>query len=98
MGTIVRHVKRRNRLFIMNKILERTKEPATKNDIMYDVRLSFSQTKEYIELLMGLGFLDQVNRNDQTAYRTTKKGFVYIKSFNEIRSLLGKRGTKVQSQ
>ena len=83
-----REVKRRDRLFIISLILERAKEPAKEADIMYDVRLSFSQTKQYLSFLTRIRCLEQVNRKGKITYRTTKKGLVYLENYNKISGIL----------
>lgn len=76
--------KRRDRLFILARILDRAKEPATKKDLVYDVRLSFTQAKNYISLLTDLKLLREANQNGDVVFKTTKKGQAFLEHYEEI--------------
>jgi len=82
--------KRRDRLHIMAEVLGVTIDGALKTQIMYKANLSFAQLNEYLSLLLELGLLKSSKRGQKTIYRTTRKGVRYLKSYGEIRALLGK--------
>lgn len=81
--------KRRDRLHIMAEVLVVTRDGALKTQIMYKANLSFAQLKEYLSLLLGLGLLATRKRGQKMIYKTTRKGMEYLKSYEEIRALLG---------
>ncbi|MEA2090612.1 MAG: winged helix-turn-helix domain-containing protein, partial [Thermoproteota archaeon] len=80
--------KRRDRLQIMAQILQIAKHGSLKTTIMYKANLSFAQLNKYLKLLLNLELLEAKNQNGRTVYKTTKKGFKYLKSYEEIKELL----------
>jgi len=89
--------KRRDRLHIMAEVLVVTRDGALKTQIMYKANLSFAQLKEYLSLLLDLGLLQTRKRGQKTIYKTTRKGIEYLKSYDEIRTLLGKEEKNVKN-
>lgn len=88
--------KRRDRLHIMAEVLLVTRDGALKTQIMYKANLSFAQLKEYLSLLLELGLLATRKRGQKTIYKTTRKGVEYLKSYDEIRALLGKEEKNIK--
>ena len=88
--------KRRDRLHIMAEVLGVTMDGALKTQIMYRANLSFAQLNEYLSLLLGLGLLKTRKQGQKTIYKTTVKGVRYLKSYEEIRVLLGKEEKNVK--
>jgi predicted transcriptional regulator len=82
--------KRRDRLHIMAEVLGVTIDGALKTQIMYKANLSFAQLNEYLSLLLEIGLLRRNKKDQKTIYKTTRKGIEYLKSYDEIRVLLGK--------
>lgn len=89
--------KRRDRLHIMAEVLGVTRDGALKTQIMYKANLSFAQLNEYLSLLLGLGLLITRKKGQKTIYKTTRKGIKYLKSYDEIRVLLGKEKENVKN-
>ncbi|UCE17036.1 MAG: hypothetical protein JSV12_09265 [Candidatus Bathyarchaeota archaeon] len=74
----------------MAEVLGVAMDNALKTQIMYKANLSFAQLNEYLSLLLGLGLLKSRKKGQKTIYKTTRKGIRYLKSYDEIRSLLEK--------
>lgn len=82
--------KRRDRLHIMAEVLGVTIDGALKTQIMYKANLSFAQLNEYLSLLLGLGLLKTKKQGQKTIYKTTNKGIRYLRSYEELKTILGK--------
>jgi predicted transcriptional regulator len=67
-------------------MLEVAKGKATKTKIMYSAFLSYSQLKDYLDILIENNLLEYLE-GTQT-YKTTEKGLNYLKTNNEIGELL----------
>jgi predicted transcriptional regulator len=80
--------KRRGRLEIASSILKAAKKGAQKTQIMYHANLSFTQSSEYINLLIKSGLLETRRRNKKILYKTTSKGIKFIKNYEELKNLL----------
>jgi predicted transcriptional regulator len=81
-------VKYRSRTEIVSEILELAKgEGISKTKIMYGAYLSFSQLKEYLNLLLYNGMLSYNKANNK--YRTTQKGLEFLKAHQYIDGMLG---------
>jgi len=65
---------RRGSLEIAVEILKVALEGATKTQIMYGANLSYSSLRRYLELLEGIGLLENKGR----VYRTTDKGLRFL--------------------
>ncbi len=89
--------KRRDRLHIMAEVLGVTIDGALKTQIMYKANLSFAQLNEYLSLLLRLGLLKRNKEEQKTLYKTTPKGIEYLKSYEEIRAILGKKEEKAKN-
>ena len=80
--------RRRDRLFIMAEILSIAKDqPMAKTQIMYRANLSFAQAQDYLSLMSELELLELTDL-EPIRYKTTKKGLVYLRSYDQIRELL----------
>jgi len=84
--------KHRDRLSVMAEILEIAMNGELKTPIMYKANLSFTQLNEYLSFLLEIGLLKNVNNDEKTVYKTTAKGFHYIRSYKEISALLTEKG------
>jgi len=78
----------RDRLSIINRALEVTKEGVLKTQIMYRANLSYAQLNEYLSFLLETKLIDRVERNGEVLYITNKKGLRYLKNYDKIRDLL----------
>jgi predicted transcriptional regulator len=79
-------MKYRSRTEIVSMILEAADGGATKTRIMYKAFLSYAQLKEYLSVLIENNLLDYLECNQ--GYKTTEKGFNFLKMHNEIGELL----------
>jgi predicted transcriptional regulator len=80
-------MKYRSRTEIVSNILDAANGGgATKTKIMYKAFLSYAQLKEYIAVLIQNNLLEYVD-GTQT-FKTTEKGFNYLKTNSEIGELL----------
>jgi len=79
-------MKYRSRTEIVSMILEAANGSATKTRIMYKAFLSYAQLKEYLSVLIENNLLEYL-QGSQT-YKTTEKGFNFLKMHNEIAELL----------
>jgi len=79
-------MKYRSRTEIVSMILEAANGSATKTRIMYKAFLSYAQLKEYLSVLIENNLLEYLE-GAQT-YKTTEKGFNFLKMHNEIGELL----------
>ena len=80
-------MKYRSRTEIVSNILDAANGGgATKTKIMYKAFLSYAQLKEYLSVLTENNLIEYSN-GTQT-FKTTEKGFNYLKMYNEIGELL----------
>jgi len=79
-------MKNRSRTEIVGNILDAANGGATKTKIMYKAFLSYNQLKEYIAVLIENNLLEYLD-GTQT-FKTTEKGFNYLKTHSEIGELL----------
>jgi predicted transcriptional regulator len=79
-------MKYRSRTEIVSIILDATNGGATKTKIMYSAFLSFNQLKEYLSLLIENNLIEYHEGN--RIFRTTEKGLIFLKKYNEIGELL----------
>jgi predicted transcriptional regulator len=80
-------MKYRSRTEIVCNILDATNGGgATKTKIMYTAFLSYAQLKEYLSVLTENNLIEYSN-GTQT-FKTTEKGFNYLKMYSEIGELL----------
>jgi len=79
-------MKYRSRTEIVSRILEAANGGATKTRIMYKAFLSYAQLKEYLSVLIENNLIEYLE-GVQT-YKTTEKGFNFLKMHNEIGELL----------
>jgi predicted transcriptional regulator len=79
-------MKYRSRTEIVSNILDAANGGATKTKIMYKAFLSYNQLKEYIAVLIENNLLEYLD-GTQT-FKTTEKGFNYLKTHSEIGELL----------
>jgi predicted transcriptional regulator len=79
-------MKYRSRTEIVGNILEAANGGATKTKIMYKAFLSYGQLKEYLSVLIENNLLEYLEGTRK--FKTTEKGFNYLKMHNEIGELL----------
>jgi len=81
--------KNRSRLEIMAAILEKAAQGARKTRMMYEASLSFHQMEGYLRYMVKTGFLSF--ERESGLYLTTSKGREFLKSYGNIKILLGPR-------
>ncbi len=79
-------MKYRSRTEIVAMILDAANGGATKTKIMYKAFLSYAQLREYLSVLIENNLIEYIE-GSQT-YKTTEKGFNFLKMHNEIGELL----------
>lgn len=87
---------RRCQIEIMCDILQICSESMNKTRIVYSANLNFHRLKEYLSMLLRLGFVDEnKNGSGSTIYTTTSDGRSFLESFvgkqNKLEDLLSKR-------
>jgi len=81
--------KRRDRLYIIAKILTIAKDGSLKTQIMYRANLSFAQLNEYLSFIIKLDLLKVKKENRRNTYRTTAKGDKYLEKYRDLSDILG---------
>ena len=79
-------MKYRSSTEIISVILEAANGGATKTRIMYKAFLSYAQLKEYLSILIENNVIEYLEGSQ--SYKTTEKGFKFLKMHNEIGELL----------
>jgi predicted transcriptional regulator len=90
-------MKYRSRTEIVSNILDAANGGgATKTKIMYKAFLSYGQLKEYLSVLIENNLLEYLD-GTQT-YKTTEKGFNYLKMHNEMGELLQQQTITIKNE
>jgi predicted transcriptional regulator len=79
-------MKYRGRTEIVATMLEAANGRATKTKIMYSAFLSYNQLKDYLAVLIENNLIECLEGS--RTFRTTEKGFNFLKMNNEIGALL----------
>jgi predicted transcriptional regulator len=79
-------MKYRGRREIVGNILDAANGRATKTKIMYKAFLSYVQLKEYISVLIDNNLIEYLEGTHE--FKTTEKGLMYLKMYQEIGELL----------
>jgi predicted transcriptional regulator len=74
---------RRDKLDIILRILEIGNTPVKKTHILYKAGINFYQLSRYLDLLLKIGMVEQINE-PHVAFRTTEKGRVMMNLFSAI--------------
>lgn len=88
---------RRDRLHIINEIMEAAKGGQLKTRIMYMGNLSYSQVNEYLSFLTEMGFISTHVTNGKKFYETSAKGMLYIENYEELTSFLKQQNPVAES-
>ena len=80
MGQYLDYLKR-DKLDILLEILTIAKTPIKKPHILYKANINFYQLKRYLDLLLHLEMLEEIN-DPHKAYRITEKGRQMLDLFN----------------
>ncbi|MGI9012311.1 MAG: winged helix-turn-helix domain-containing protein [Nitrososphaeraceae archaeon] len=76
----------RSRTEIVGNILDAANGGATKTKIMYVAFLSYNQLNEYLSILIENNLIEYLDGTNK--FKTTEKGFNYLKMHDEIKKLL----------
>jgi predicted transcriptional regulator len=75
--------RRRDRLEVINAILDIAIEGAVKTRIMYRTNVNFRQFEDYITTLLGAGLVEVLQADSRRIYRTTQKGKTLLNRLRE---------------
>ena len=78
---------------IVADVLEIAKTPTNKTSIMYKAVLSYGLLLEYLKMTQDAGLLEYDSSTGK--YRTTDGGFLYLKLFDSINSLVYRKGVRL---
>lgn len=70
----------------MAEIVEQSRQPITKTQILHRTNLTWTMDSEYISLLLSRGLLE-IHRS-KTKYAATQKGLQFAEKCKEIEELL----------
>ena len=79
---------KRNRFEIVKDILIITKEKNLKTPILSGANMSYNQLEKYLDLLIDRRLLKSCEFDGKTFYKTTEKGFSFLESYQDIKTLL----------
>lgn len=80
--------RRRSRLDIIAEILDVAVNEAVKTRIMYKANVNFVQFNEYVKLLLEARVIATIRRGRKTFYKTTEKGKLLLRRFNETEEII----------
>lgn len=72
----------------MADILDITKEPTLKTQIMYKANLSFTQLNAYLSFLLNSNFIAQTSIEGKEVYTITSSGLNFLQKHNELIHML----------
>jgi predicted transcriptional regulator len=75
--------KRRDRLEVINAILDVALEGAVKTRIMYRTNVNFRQFEDYVDPLLEAGLVEVLDMENRTLYKTTEKGKTLLARLRE---------------
>lgn len=75
--------RRRDRLEVINAILDAALEGAVKTRIMYKTNVNFRQFEDYANSLLGAGLVEMLDAQDRRVYKTTAKGKTLLARLRE---------------
>ena len=72
---------RRDRVQILLKMLQSAKVPIRKTHLMYGAGINFYQLEKHLSFLISSGMIEELQQDDNVAYRTTEKGRMFSDLF-----------------
>ena len=75
--------KRRDRLEVINEILDVAVNGVVKTKIMYRTNVNFRQFESYVDALLEAGLVEVFEKNGRRVYRTTQKGKLLLSKLRE---------------
>lgn len=89
----------RGRIDIIASVLREAQGGSKKTRIMYRCNLSFRQMKVYLNLLVKKDLLETLNLEQGNSmmevYRTTNDGQSFVKTYDQLKEILGEKGLRV---
>jgi predicted transcriptional regulator len=74
---------------IMASVLTVTEEVAMgKSKIMYMANVSYSRLIDYLNILLNLELIQEVEKGNRTLYETTSKGHAFLHAYRRFRELM----------
>jgi len=84
---------RRSDIEIIAEMLRIGEQGAAKTKIMYNVNMSYSQMKKYLQFLLSHGYLHSVRASNlSVTYQATERGLSLLKSIDSFIEILGLNG------
>ena len=81
---------RRSEMDIVREILTLAQTATRKTHILYQVNLSYTQLKNYMQFLVANAFIQEVIMNDDhspyVTYQDTDKGLLFMKDIDKVLS------------
>jgi predicted transcriptional regulator len=84
--------KRRDRLDVINEILDTAVHGVVKTRIMYKTNLNFRQFESYVNTLLEADLVEVLDKEGRKLYRTTEKGKLLLNKLRETSWILGAIG------
>jgi predicted transcriptional regulator len=81
--------KRRDRLDVINEMLDVAVDAVVKTRIMYKTNLNFRQFENYVNTLLEADLVEVLNKDGRKLYKTTEKGKVLLGKLRETSWILG---------
>ncbi len=73
---------RRDRVQILLKMLQAAESPIRKTHLMYGAGINFYQLEKHLSFLIGSGMIEEIQQDDNVAFRTTEKGRMFSQLFS----------------
>ena len=83
--------RKRSDIDIIANILNEANKGINKTRIMYRCNLSHKQLKAYLQLVIEMGLLTYLSKKKKAnldSYKTTSKGFEFLRAYRVLRSLM----------
>lgn len=64
-------------------------------DLMYKTRISYSQLREYLDLLLSVGLLRK-DPKQKSFYVATRKGLEYLESYSQVRKMVFPKNPEIK--
>lgn len=77
MNTVLSTKRRRDSLTIMGDLLGNMNQPTKITHILYKTNLSHSQLKKHLEMLVGMGFVQEINKPIHS-FVITERGRTFV--------------------
>jgi len=89
--------KNRTRIEIAVSMLEIAKQGVKKTQLMYLGNLSFELLQKYLNSLLQAGLIEAQQGGTQYTYKTTQKGLMFLKDYQDLQKYAALLNTKKSS-